>query len=348
MSDLTITHTPAEGTMLDGTSRGDGVNLVLRAAPMQWKWSRNLGQFYVQRSRDRVVPDKYGIEQTAEALRAAGHTVTVEVGADTRPVEEREQDREERNERRIDMLENRAERKTGEADAAFNAEHAILDHIPAGQPILVDHYSAPRHRRALERADGHMRRGIEAHKGAKDAAYGAKAAEASQRHRESLPATLRRIEKLEADERKFQRTLDGYERHANIGDRRVLLEQHEPATGEHRTRVEALLSDAQAQLRYWREQVEQMEAAGAKVWSRADFERGDWVAFRFGWSPVKRVNPKSVTIPDPEPRLAANGRTWTVSYDDVRGRRAKADAADLVEKFGPDGSGPTAAEANQR
>lgn len=40
--------------------------------------------------------------------------------------------------------------------------------IPLGQPILVDHYSAARHRRIIARADAAMRKGIEADARAKE------------------------------------------------------------------------------------------------------------------------------------------------------------------------------------
>ena len=44
------------------------------------------------------------------------------------------------------------------AEAANAREHAILDMIPTGQPILVGHHSERGHRRDLARADGLMRR----------------------------------------------------------------------------------------------------------------------------------------------------------------------------------------------
>lgn len=225
MADLTITHTPATGTLIDGTSRGDGVNVILRAASMAWKWSPSLGQFYVQRSRDKVVPDRYGIERTADALREAGHTVTVEIGAGTRTAEEREQDRAARTERRVDMLTDRSERRASEAEQRGRAADAISDAIPFGQPILVGHHSERRHRRAIEKIQRNTEKSAEASRAARYAAQGAEAAEAHQSYRQSLPVTLRRIETLEAEERKLQRKLDvavivgGADRHGHPAPR---------------------------------------------------------------------------------------------------------------------------------
>ena len=41
MSELAITHTRADGTLIDGTSKGDGSNTVLKANG--WRFSRVLG-----------------------------------------------------------------------------------------------------------------------------------------------------------------------------------------------------------------------------------------------------------------------------------------------------------------
>lgn len=47
------------------------------------------------------------------------------------------------------------------SDAAYDNSREMADMIPLGQPILVDHYSAPRHRRHLARIDALMRHSIE-------------------------------------------------------------------------------------------------------------------------------------------------------------------------------------------
>ena len=54
---LTITHTHAAGTLIDGTGRADGSAEVLKtvANPYTgragaWRWSRNLGSWYVARA----------------------------------------------------------------------------------------------------------------------------------------------------------------------------------------------------------------------------------------------------------------------------------------------------------
>jgi hypothetical protein len=34
---IAITHTPTDGTILEGTTRGDGTNHLLK--PLTWRWS---------------------------------------------------------------------------------------------------------------------------------------------------------------------------------------------------------------------------------------------------------------------------------------------------------------------
>ncbi|GAA2590308.1 transposase family protein [Streptomyces tubercidicus] len=72
------------------------------------------------------------------------------------------------------------------------------------------------------------------------------------------------------------------------------------------------------------------EARGFKVWSRTDFQRGDYVQRRGGrWFAVLRVNSKSVTVPHIQNGIGqkvvhAEGSrldwTYTVPYDEVTGR----------------------------
>jgi hypothetical protein len=69
-----------------------------------------------------------------------------------------------RRERAIARLERRrqwAATRTAQAHQAFAGAHAILEHIPPGQPILIGHHSERHHRRELERVDNGMRRGVE-------------------------------------------------------------------------------------------------------------------------------------------------------------------------------------------
>ena len=90
MSDITITHTAAAGTLVEGTSKGDGTNIVLKW--YGFRWFRTLGCWGIAASRDRQ-PNEYKINRAADALREAGHTVTVEIDRDHRAAAEAEADR---------------------------------------------------------------------------------------------------------------------------------------------------------------------------------------------------------------------------------------------------------------
>lgn len=125
-----------------------------------------------------------------------------------------------------------------------------------------------------------------------------------------IVAALRRIDKLEADRRRVQRSLD-----------RCL--PGSPLSGEL-TRQRDELDE---QLAHYHEVVRRAQAAGFKVWTRQDFTRGDFVRYRNVWYEVLRVNARSVTVPhlhapgalDGDVVRACAGRaelTWTVGYHD--------------------------------
>lgn len=85
---ITLVHTHAGGTMAEGTSRGDGSGEILKA--QRWRWSRDLGAWYIRYSRDRLAK-RWELNAAKEALEAAGFAVEIVIDEDDRrPVEERE------------------------------------------------------------------------------------------------------------------------------------------------------------------------------------------------------------------------------------------------------------------
>jgi hypothetical protein len=165
----------------------------------------------------------------------------------------------------------------------------------------------------------------------------AEAAERFQARRESVSTTLRRIEKLEAEARLIARKLAG---EGTISGR--------PAEGEYRDRLLTMRRDVTEQLDYWQAHVKAREAEGVKVWSKADFAKGDFVRFIGTWYEVLRVNAKSVTIPamisDGPVVTKDNTRmnwTDTVPWHKVEGRKAAAEMAEYLA------AGPPPPEANE-
>ncbi len=131
--------------------------------------------------------------------------------------------------------------------------------------------------------------------------------------------TLRRLDKLRADLRaveKWQRgeSAKGFSR--SPADPELEIE-HQELTEE---------------IAHWEAVIKDAEARGFKVWSKADFKRGDFVLYRGTWYEVLRVNPKSVTIPHIHNGIGkrivrATGNqhddwTWTAPYDAVSGRKS--------------------------
>ena len=144
---LTITHTHAAGTLIDGTGRADGSAEVLKTVVNPytgragaWRWSRNLGSWYVARSRDSRANTAL-VDATKAALEAAGFTVAVEIDDTYRSAAEAEADAVARQEDRGAVLGVKAERTATAADAAEHRARELSDVMPLGQPILVGHHS---------------------------------------------------------------------------------------------------------------------------------------------------------------------------------------------------------------
>jgi hypothetical protein len=344
-----IIHTRADGTMAHGTTRGDGSAPILKRAG--FRWAPSLKTWIVQQSRDRAVKS-WIVDAAAEGLRAAGFEVTVSIDDTPRAFAEAEAERAERISERADRLEGRAGRATSEAEARYAAARREADLIPPGQPILVGHHSERGHRAALKRIDNNMRRSIEADRAATHYERAAKVAGQYTARRESLPTTLRRIAKLEAEERKTRRDMQPCPtsaRKAKAGNEgrtftcpRCYNEQTIGAdllVPDHGRRISQATADQRLaeladELAYWRKVVADQEEDGAKVWGPADFRPGDRVRYWGGWREVLKVNAKSLTVP--------SGYSWDerLPYDEVRGRRAAGDPGGQVEHVDQEDDGP--------
>ncbi len=291
MSALTITHTYDEGTLVDGTARGDASRDVLREHRL--RWSRNLGQWYIPRSRDRAA-NRRSIEALAEALRGAGFTVTVEIDDTPNAVDERERRRVDASRRRADRLEQRADRKDRESNEQHERSHAAVAGIPMGQPILVGHHSQRRHERALETSHAAMGRAVQASKEAERARQGAQASRQEVERRDDPVFIGRRIAQYQTEVRKYARRTDRPD----------------------------LVQDAQANLDYW---LARRDELGIREWTRDDFQVGDLVQIRRDWEPVVKVNRKTVSVqPSSVP--------WTMKYEfhEVTARRRDGEVVEVV------------------
>lgn len=276
---ITISHTRTDGTLVHGTTKGDGTAAVLKAAG--FRWFRTLGCWGLTHSRDKAAKT-WDIDRAAAALREAGFEVSVEIDDATPSAvsfADREAGRYAKAEDRADRYADRASNASAAGGQAWDRVREQRAQVPFGQPMMPDHhsYAADRNRRDRwnrqeSRASAEMDRG----------AYWASRAQAAERyrqHRENVPTTLRRIAALEARQRRIERLLAG-----NLSD-------------TDRARFTTDQQQIAGEVDYWREHVKQAEAEGVKVWSKADFARGDFVDFGHGWFEVVRVNAKTVSVP---------------------------------------------------
>lgn len=313
---IEIIHTPAEGTLVHGTTRGDGTNTILKAAG--FRWFRTLGLWGLTGSRDRQ-PNHYKINRAAEALRAAGHTVEINIDSSHRPTAEAEADRAERQADRAEALAAKADRRHQNADAAWDAERRAVQALPpGGEPIKIGHHSESRHRRGIERAHKATGRALDATRAAEQADQRAQAAAQTTARRHNPITVKNRIDKLEAEQRADQRTLDGHRRVVARTADHEYVDEFPPATGAHRERVVARMAQRGDEIAYWQGVFAELQAAGlASTHSRDTIAKGDHIKYRGHWYEVVRVNAKSVSIHLHE------RATWTdtIGYHEITGHR---------------------------
>ncbi|MEU5434508.1 DUF3560 domain-containing protein [Streptomyces sp. NPDC020719] len=320
---IRIVHTRRAGTLLEGSRKNDGVFELVR--PHGFRYFRSLGQLGIQQSRDKAA-QTWKINSAAEALRAAGWTVVIEINEDVRrSFAEAEEERYERAEDRAARFGEYADSAAGRSAAAWKRGHQIADGIPLGQPILRGHHSERRARRDQERIDTAMRAHIDEGDRAGHWAGRAQSAAAYKKFRTNPGVTLRRIEKLEAEARRVEKWLAG-----------------QSAGGYHRSDTAELnreRAELAEELAYWREVIADAERRGFKVWGPADFAKGDFVNTGGTWYQVQRVNKKTLTIPHIHggvgvPVLRQDSKEkgrggYTIPYDSVQGWASAEDVARL-------------------
>lgn len=321
---LRITHTAADGTLLQGSAKGDGAWEAIKAAQDKyrlrgWKYFRSMRMIGVSHSRTRA-PSLGLIDQTAEVLRAAGFTVEVEIDGTPRDMREAEAERAEHMDERADYLDERAARHRGDAESRANAAQQIADGMD-GSPILVGHHSEARQRRDIKRMDGHMRASIAATGKADYAAHNADSARRHMDRREAPRVIVRRIRTLEADLRRAQRGLAGYSRtFRDHHGRPYYVEDHPAAEGRHREQLELTSADLAVKIAYWKEILQEKIDAGEYVpIDLSLIKKGDEIGYWGGWSEVIRVNKVTVTV-----KATMHGREYgrhQVKVDEIRGHR---------------------------
>lgn len=299
MATITITHEPGEHTTLTGSQKHDGVLEIVRLHG-RFIWRRYSG-IHIPASRDKA-PQMYRINTAKKALEEAGHTVILDIDDTVRPTAEREAARAERSAARVERLEERAGRTAAKADARRAGVDAIGDHIPMGQPILVGHHSERRARRDAARMDNHMRASIELGKESDLLASRAQGAAHLQEMRNNPRVTMRRVEKLKADRRTYERRVA----EAGGADK-----------APNGTREVARLTE---EIGYWEGLLAELAESGAFVaWGPEHFRKGDYANVRGRWCEVARINKKSVSVRN---RFGwSSDSAQPATWDEISGRR---------------------------
>lgn len=310
---LTITHTHEAGTIIEGTSRGDGTAAILKAN--RWRWGRSIGAWYVPNSRDRL-PQDHIITRTAAALEAAGYELApLQIDRTHRSTAEVEAGKIARQAARVEALDAKADRENERAQQAWAAHERDVARLPeGGEPIKVGHHSEGRHRRAIDKAHNSARRGVEAHRDAEEAARRANAAAHTTDARYNPVTVANRIDKIGADIRRIERRI--------VGDTYDPEKGYRPATAdeiERRTLAYSpKLDELRDQLGYWQNVRDEQIANGtATGYGPSTISRGDEVKIRGHWREVARVNPKTVSI--------TTGYSWTdrATYAEIQDHRPR-------------------------
>lgn len=143
-----------------------------------------------------------------------------------------------------------------------------------------------------------------AHEEAKTAEARAVVASHTTAFRHSPAVIRRRIDRLEADLRRFERARDGHTRTLYTSYRGGKhVETHSAAEGAHRERVLAEIARLEDQICYWRGELAKAAEAGAQMWDAATLEVGDRIRYWGGWDIVAKVNTKSVRLASRAGRL---------------------------------------------
>lgn len=326
---ITITHTPADGTLVEGTSRGDGTNTILKS--VGFRWFRTLGMWGIPNSRDRQ-PNTYKIERARRALADAGYDVTVELDTSFRDTATVEADKAARQQDRAEALEAKADRHRDLADAAWEADRRATAALPpGGEPIKIGHHSERRHRRAIDNAHAKLGQAVAAEQQASETARRADVATTGTARRHNPVTVANRIEKLEADQRRDERARDGHTRTLyTTSDGQKMTETTSAATGRRRELLDARIAQRAAEIGHWTQvRADQIASGEAGNYSPATIAKGDQVRSRHGdWCTVLRVNKKTVSVETPAPYGGRMIR-GTLPYQHLTGHRPASTTTDL-------------------
>ncbi len=185
-------------------------------------------------------------------------------------------------EARVDRFDRYANNAARHAQAASDRAHSIADGIPMGQPILVGHHSERHHRADIARIDSAMGKAVHEQKRAEYWRDRAVAAAARADRHEQPGVILRRIQKLEAEQRAIKRD------QAQAQERGV-----ERAVA----RCQRWINHLEDRLVFERAMYE--ASGGVPAVEEVEVAAGDFVFADRRWYKVLKVNRKTVKVHTP-------------------------------------------------
>jgi protein-L-isoaspartate O-methyltransferase len=299
-ADVIIRHTHEDGTLVYGTSKGDGVyELIGPRTAARFRYMPSIKMIGIPQSRDHLAK-RWQIEEARKALESAGFTVAVEIDDTPRDVAQVKTDRAERLDARYDRLSAKATRRAAEGEARQDRANQLAERFSGGQPILVGHHSERGARADKKRIDQNDRAARDAFAEAERAAAAAAVVGKADAYRERPAVIIRRIAKTESDLRVTCHQINGT-RPANDWRGAYGLDR-KPATGEWLEQLNARKTFLEHQLAADRAALAEHEASGYIRLTRETVHKNDRVFWGAAWGEgiggaiVTRVNPKTVTL----------------------------------------------------
>lgn len=296
-----VEHT-ADGTLVHGTTRGDRAQVdALKSEG--FKWSRNLGAWYLPRNLRHDTRDR-----KVAALRKALPGAEIETDGRGHSAAEKHAATLERASERAARKGNQADRLQAKADDQQKRSDDYLSAIPLGQPNITDTSAG----RAFAKKRAKMQelgaRGWETQKEANTAREAAERAQRAAQDTVAPVTTRNRIKKNEALIRKFKRELEGTDLKWGVDADGNDKLGHYPAKGDRASRLVGWIAEAEEQIAFDKSR---LEAAGVKTYGKDTVAPGDMIKYGGDWYPVVKSNGKSASIP------WHAGGTWTASWDKV-------------------------------
>lgn len=127
-------------------------------------------------------------------------------------IEDEQTSLEERAEQRAERFQSYQENRKADAESAYKQVQDISKHIPMGQPILIGHHSERRARRDVKKIEAGMQKAVKMWETSEYWEDRAKGAISHANYRDRPDVRVRRIKKLEAEKRKYQREIEKSEK----------------------------------------------------------------------------------------------------------------------------------------